>query len=154
MQPDTAGAQEFVPEGASLAQLRSAAAGCRGCDLYRDATQTVFSAGLIDADYVLVGEQPGDEEDQRGRPFVGPAGRLLVQVMLEVNLDPKRAYVTNVVKHFKFEQRGKRRIHQKPGPVEIGACRPWLTAEFGLLRPRVVVALGARSEERRVGKEC
>ncbi len=143
MQSDKAGAQQFVPEGASLEQLRSAAAGCRGCDLHRDATQTVFSAGLIDADYVLVGEQPGDEEDKRGRPFVGPAGRLLVQAMLEVNLDPKRAYVTNVVKHFKFEQRGQRRIHQKPGPVEIGACRPWLTAEFALLRPRVVVALGA-----------
>jgi DNA polymerase len=145
------GAHRFVPETANLDQLRSAVGGCQGCDLFQHATQAVFSRGRVDAPLVLVGEQPGDEEDKAGLPFVGPAGRLLVTALREVGIAPDSAYVTNVVKHFKFEQRGKRRIHQKPGPVEIGACRPWLVAEFALLAPRVVVALGATAAQALVG---
>jgi uracil-DNA glycosylase len=141
------GAHRFVPDAADLEQLRSAVTGCQGCDLFRNATQAVFSRGRTDAPLVLVGEQPGDEEDKAGLPFVGPAGRLLVDALREVGVAPDSAYVTNVVKHFKFEQRGKRRIHQKPGPVEIGACRPWLVAEFALLALRVVVALGATAAQ-------
>jgi DNA polymerase len=145
------GAQQYVPEKADVDLLRSAVHECRGCDLYRDATQAVFSRGRVDAPVVLVGEQPGDEEDKQGLPFVGPAGRLLVGALKEVGIAPAEAYVTNVVKHFKFERRGQRRIHQKPGPVEIGACRPWLTAEFALLTPRVVVALGATAAQALAG---
>jgi uracil-DNA glycosylase len=145
------GAQQFVPEKADIDELRSAVHECRGCDLYRNATQAVFSRGSVDAPLVLVGEQPGDEEDKQGLPFVGPAGRLLVGALKEVGIPPDQCYVTNVVKHFKFELRGKRRIHQKPGPVEIGACRPWLTAEFSLLTPRVVVALGATAAQALAG---
>ena len=118
------GAHRFVPDAADVEQLRSAVSGCQGCDLFRNATQAVFSRGGANAPLVLVGEQPGDEEDKAGLPFVGPAGRLLVDALREVGISPDSAYVTNVVKHFKFEQRGKRRIRQKPGPVEIGACRP------------------------------
>lgn len=145
------GARQFVPEFSDVEELRQEVHRCQGCDLYRDATQAVFSRGPIKAPLVLVGEQPGDEEDRHGLPFVGPAGRLLVQALREVGIATDQAYVTNVVKHFKFEQRGPRRIHQKPGPVEIGACRPWLTAEFTLLSPRVVVALGATAAQALVG---
>jgi DNA polymerase len=147
------GAQAFVPESASLDDLRTAVAGCRGCDLYRDATQAVFSRGPADADLVFVGEQPGDVEDRRGEPFVGPAGRLLARAVAEIGLDPDRTYVTNAVKHFKFrpDSRGKRRIHQNPGRLEVLACRPWLTAEFALLQPRVVVALGAPAAQALAG---
>ena len=145
------GAHRFVPDPADLEQLRSAVGSCQGCDLFRAATQAVFSRGRPDAPLVLVGEQPGDEEDKAGLPFVGPAGRLLVSALREVGIAPDSAYVTNVVKHFKFETRGKRLIHQKPGPVEIGACRPWLVAEFALLAPRVVVALGATAAQALVG---
>jgi uracil-DNA glycosylase len=145
------GAHRFVPDAADLEQLRSAVRGCEGCDLFRNASQAVFSRGRADAPLVMVGEQPGDEEDKAGLPFVGPAGRLLVNALREVGIAPDSAYVTNVVKHFKFEQRGKRRIHQKPGPVEIGACRPWLVAEFALLAPRVVVALGATAAQALAG---
>jgi DNA polymerase len=145
------GARQFVPECSDVEELRQAVRDCHGCDLYRDATQAVFSRGQVKAPLVLVGEQPGDEEDRHGLPFVGPAGRLLVQALREAGIATDRAYVTNVVKHFKFEQRGPRRIHQKPGPVEIGACRPWLTAEFALLSPRVVVALGATAAQALVG---
>jgi DNA polymerase len=139
------GAEPFVPDDAGLAELRAAADGCRGCDLYRRATQAVFSSGPADAPIALVGEQPGDVEDRRGEPFVGPAGALLTKALGEVGVAPGQAYLTNAVKHFKFHEspRGKRRIHDKPGRVEIVACRPWLVAEFALLRPRVVVALGA-----------
>jgi uracil-DNA glycosylase len=134
-------------------ELRAAARDCRGCDLYRHATQVVFSSGAADAPVVFVGEQPGDVEDRRGQPFVGPAGAVLARALAEVGIDPEQTYLTNAVKHFKFRPapRGKRRIHDKPGPVEIGACRPWLTAEFRVLRPRLVVALGATAAQALAG---
>jgi DNA polymerase len=138
-------AAEFVPAGADLDGLRRAAAGCRGCDLWQGATQTVFSKGPVTARVVLVGEQPGDVEDRRGEPFVGPAGKLLDRAIAQAGLDPAQVYTTNAVKHFKFTAApgGKRRIHATPDAAEIGACRPWLVAEFALLDPDVVVALGA-----------
>jgi DNA polymerase len=146
-------AERFVPEPADLDQLRSAAPACRGCDLYRHATQVVFSSGPPDASVVMIGEQPGDVEDRRGQPFVGPAGAVLSRAMEEVGISPDHTYLTNAVKHFKFhpDSRGKRRIHDKPGRVEIVACRPWLTAEFRVLRPRVVVALGATAAQALAG---
>lgn len=138
-------AAEFVPDGADLDGLRRAAATCRGCHLYENATQTVFSKGPVTARVVLVGEQPGDQEDRRGEPFVGPAGKLLDRAIAEAGLDPAQTYTTNAVKHFKFTSGGggKRRIHATPDTHEVGACRPWLVAEFALLDPEVVVALGA-----------
>jgi uracil-DNA glycosylase len=138
-------AAEFVPEGVGLEGLRSAADGCRGCHLYKNATQTVFSKGPVSARLVLVGEQPGDVEDRRGEPFVGPAGKLLDRALADAGLDPEESYTTNAVKHFKFTPAatGKRRIHATPDAAEIGACRPWLVAEFAVLDPEVVVALGA-----------
>jgi uracil-DNA glycosylase len=146
-------AERFVPEPADLDQLRSAAPACRGCDLYRHATQVVFSSGPPDASVVMIGEQPGDVEDRRGQPFVGPAGAVLSRAMEEVGISPDHTYLTNAVKHFKFhpDSRGKRRIHDKPGRVEIVACRPWLTAEFRVLQPRVVVALGATAAQALAG---
>ena len=128
---------------ASLDDLREAAAGCRGCHLWQPATQTVFGEGPQGARIVLIGEQPGDKEDQAGRPFVGPAGRELDRGLVEAGIDRDEVYVTNVVKHFKFEERGKRRIHQTPRQIEIKACRPWLEEEIDLLEPEAVVALGA-----------
>jgi DNA polymerase len=128
---------------ASLEALREAAAGCRGCHLWQPATQTVFGEGPQGARIVLVGEQPGEREDQAGRPFVGPAGRELDRGLVEAGIDRGEVYVTNVVKHFKFEERGKRRIHQTPRQIEIKACRPWLEEELDLLEPEAVVALGA-----------
>jgi uracil-DNA glycosylase len=147
------GAERFVPAKADLDDLREAAHGCRGCDLYRHATQVVFSSGPSDASIVLVGEQPGDAEDREGEPFVGPAGNLLTKALAEVGVPPERTYLTNAVKHFKFREspRGKRRIHDKPGRIEIVACRPWLVAEFAVLRPRVVVALGATAASTLMG---
>src|SRR3954470_2724519 len=138
-------AADFVPEGVGLDGLRDAARGCRGCHLYENATQTVFSRGPVSARLVLVGEQPGDVEDRRGEPFVGPAGKLLDRAISEAGLDPGQTYTTNAVKHFKFTPApgGKRRIHATPDAAEIGACRPWLVAEFALLDPDIVVALGA-----------
>ncbi|MBV9293749.1 MAG: UdgX family uracil-DNA binding protein [Frankiales bacterium] len=138
-------AAEFVPATADLDGLRKAAANCRGCHLHENATQTVFSKGAVSARVVLVGEQPGDVEDRRGEPFVGPAGKLLDRAIADAGLDPAQTYTTNAVKHFKFRPApgGKRRIHATPDAVEIGACRPWLVAEFALLDPEVVVALGA-----------
>lgn len=138
-------AAEFVPAGAGLEQLKQAAAECRGCDLYENATQTVFSRGPANAPVVFVGEQPGDVEDRRGEPFVGPAGKLLDRAVEAAGLDPSRIYTTNAVKHFKFRMSGpgKRRIHATPDAAEIAACRPWLVAEFAVLDPQVVVALGA-----------
>lgn len=121
----------------------AAAQGCQRCDLWRDATQTVFGEGPRDAPVVFVGEQPGDQEDLAGRPFVGPAGRMFDRAMAEAGLDRSRAYVTNAVKHFKFQQRGKRRIHEKPNAGEVKACRFWLELELGFVRPQLVVALGA-----------
>lgn len=138
------GAQEFVPtEVEELDALKAAAPACRGCDLYADATQVVFGRGAADARLVFVGEQPGDMEDQRGLPFVGPAGHLLRDAVNDAGIDPATIYLTNTVKHFRFELRGKRRIHQTPGVEHITACRPWLVAEFALLRPDLIVALGA-----------
>ncbi|MEV5414281.1 UdgX family uracil-DNA binding protein [Thermopolyspora sp. NPDC052614] len=142
------GAARFLPVKRDLTELRHAAAGCRGCDLYRNATQTVFGKGPPGARFLLVGEQPGDQEDLRGEPFVGPAGRVLDRALAEAGIDREAVYVTNAVKHFKFEQlksgqRGKRRIHRKPSVGEIMACRPWLEAEIDAVDPDVVVVLGA-----------
>jgi DNA polymerase len=137
------GAAPFVPAGAGLVELRAAAARCTGCELYRYATQTVFGRGPADARIVLVGEQPGDQEDLKGAPFVGPAGEVFDRALAEVGLDRERLYVTNVVKHFKFVERGKRRIHQTPRMSELTACRPWLEAELAAIKPGVLVCLGA-----------
>jgi DNA polymerase len=150
---DTApGAQQFIPPGADdLDALRSAAAGCRGCQLYEPATQTVFGRGDAHARVVFVGEQPGDMEDRKGLPFVGPAGHLLRRAVDDAGLDPKHIYLTNAVKHFRYEMRGKRRIHQTPDRVHIVACRPWLVAEFAQLDPEVVVVLGATAAKALLG---
>jgi DNA polymerase len=138
------GAQAFIPADAhSSEELKAAASDCRGCELYQDATQVVFGRGNEHARVVFVGEQPGDIEDQQGLPFVGPAGHLLRKAVDDAGIDPASVYITNAVKHFRFEMRGKRRIHQTPGPLHIAACRPWLVAEFALLKPELVVALGA-----------
>lgn len=137
----------FLPARLSLTSLREAARGCRGCPLYRDATQTVFGQGRRDARVVLVGEQPGDEEDRAGAPFVGPSGRVLDQALDEAGVARDDAYVTNVVKHFKWEPKGKRRLHRKPNAREIAACLPWLMKEIELLRPRVLVCLGATASQ-------
>ncbi|GAA5079224.1 UdgX family uracil-DNA binding protein [Nocardia iowensis] len=145
------GAAEFVPDGADLATLQEASCGCRGCDLYRDATQTVFGEGPDNATVVMVGEQPGDQEDRQGHPFVGPAGHLLDRALDEAGIDRATVYLTNAVKHFKFVERGKRRIHKQPGRTEIVACSAWLTAELSLLRPELVVCLGAIAAQAVVG---
>ena len=146
------GAQEWVPpRPRSIEELKTAAAGCQGCELYADATQTVFGRGAEHAKIVFVGEQPGDVEDQHGLPFVGPAGRLLREAVDDAGIDPTDLYITNAVKHFRFELRGKRRIHQTPGPAHIVACRPWIVAEFALLRPQLVVLLGATAGKALLG---
>jgi uracil-DNA glycosylase len=146
------GAQEWVPpHPESIDELKSAAAGCEGCELYVNATQTVFGRGAANAKVVLVGEQPGDVEDQHGLPFVGPAGKLLRDAVGDSGLDPTDVYITNAVKHFRFELRGKRRIHQSPGPAHITACRPWLVSEFSLLKPELVVILGATAGKALLG---
>ncbi|MET0424784.1 MAG: UdgX family uracil-DNA binding protein [Actinoplanes sp.] len=146
------GAQEWVPaQPRSIDELKSAAAGCQGCELHADATQTVFGRGAENAKVVLVGEQPGDVEDQHGLPFIGPAGRLLRDAVGDSGLDPTDVYITNAVKHFRFELRGRRRIHQSPGPTHITACRPWLVAEFALLKPELVVILGATAGKALIG---
>ncbi len=137
---------------AELQRLAAEAAGCQACDLYRNATQTVFGEGAERADVVLVGEQPGDREDREGEPFVGPAGRLLDKGLDQAGIDRDRAYITNVVKHFKWKPAGKRRIHQKPNAEQIGACRPWLDAELSLLRPKIVVCLGATAAQALLGR--
>jgi DNA polymerase len=143
------GAEGFVPPDADLAQLKEAATSCRGCDLYKHATQTVFGDGDPNARIMLLGEKPGDREDQEGEPFVGPAGGLLAKALDEAGIDRSRSYLTNVVKHFKFTraERGKRRIHQSPNRTEIVACRPWLVAELEVLRPEVIVCLGATASK-------
>jgi DNA polymerase len=146
-------ASPFVPEAPkALSELREAAAGCRGCDLWEPATQTVFGEGPEGARVVLVGEQPGDREDVEGRPFVGPAGRELDRGLEAAGIDRGEVYVTNAVKHFKFEERGRRRIHQTPRQIEIKACRPWLDEELELLAPEAVVALGATSAKALLGR--
>jgi uracil-DNA glycosylase len=140
-------ASPFVPESRDLRKLSRASRACRGCPLYLPATQTVFGEGRPSASVVLVGEQPGDKEDREGRPFVGPAGGELAAALEAANLPREEVYVTNAVKHFKFEERGKRRIHKKPRISEIHACLPWLEAELDAIGPRVVVALGATAAE-------
>ncbi len=145
-------ATPFLPERRSLATLREAAAGCRGCHLWRGATQTVFGEGLKRARVMFVGEQPGDREDRDGAPFVGPAGRLLDKALAEVGIPRHDAYVTNVVKHFKWKPAGKRRIHQKPNAEEIKACRPWLERELEVVQPDVVVCLGATAAQALLGR--
>jgi uracil-DNA glycosylase family protein len=148
-------AREFVPAGADLDRLREAAAGCRGCGLYENATQTVFGRGDANARLVMVGEQPGDMEDRRGLPFVGPAGHLLRRAVDDAGLDPFHLYITNAVKHFKHRATGpgKRRLHQTPDRTEIRACRPWLVAEFAQLRPKGVVVLGATAAKALLGPD-
>lgn len=152
-EPEADGAAAFVPAGASLDELKAAAARCQGCELYRHATQTVFGRGAADARIVLVGEQPGDQEDLQGAPFVGPAGEVLDRALAEVGLARERVYVTNVVKHFKFEQRGKRRIHQTPRAPELNACRPWLEAELQAIKPEILVCLGATAARAILGDQ-
>ena len=136
-------AAEFVPEKRTLRALEEASQGCRGCDLYKDATQTVFGEGRKGAKLMLVGEHPGDKEDQEGEPFVGPAGRLLDRALEEAGIDRREAYVTNAVKHFKWKPRGNRRLHQTPRAGEIEACKPWLEAEVHAVKPSAIIALGA-----------
>ena len=146
-------AASVVPDRPTLASLRRAAAGCTACPLYRDATQTVFGEGARRATLMLVGEQPGDREDLEGRPFVGPAGRLLDESLEEAGIDRGAAYLTNVVKHFKWKPRGTRRIHQKPSWGEIAACRPWLDAELAVVRPQALVLLGATAAQALLGRD-
>lgn len=148
-------AAPFLPARRTLANLQNASTKCRGCDLWKNATQTVFGEGPSPARVMFIGEQPGDQEDKQGHPFVGPAGRLLDEALQEAGIDRSDVYVTNVVKHFKWEaaQRGKRRIHKKPRHSEIEACRPWLDAELALVRPEVLVCLGASAAQALLGKD-
>jgi uracil-DNA glycosylase len=146
-------AAPLVPDKASLPKLREAAAGCTACDLHKTGTQTVFGEGTRNAEVMFVGEQPGDQEDLEGKPFVGPAGQLLDKALEEAGIDRSQVYVTNVVKHFKWTGRGKRRIHQKPNWSEIAACRPWLEAELDVVRPRVLVCLGATAAQALLGRD-
>jgi uracil-DNA glycosylase family protein len=139
------------PTKISLTRVRDEARGCRACDLYKHATQTVFGEGPARAALMLIGEQPGDAEDLSGHPFVGPAGQLLDRALADAGIDRASVYLTNVVKHFKFEPRGKRRIHKKPRASEIGACRPWLETEIALVRPQVIVCLGATAAQALLG---
>src|SRR5436189_2537605 len=141
------------PTGSDLDDLRREAAGCQACELWRVGTQTVFGRGPADARVMLVGEQPGDQEDLKGAPFVGPAGEVLDRALAEVGLDRARLYVTNAVKQFKFVERGKRRIHQTPRLSEIAACRPWMEAEIAALKPEVLVCLGATAARAIVGAD-
>lgn len=144
-------AAELIPKQLTLPALKEAAADCRACDLWKLGTQTVFGEGRRRTTVVVVGEQPGNEEDLTGKPFVGPAGKLLDQALAEAGIDRSQIYVTNVVKHFKWESRGKRRIHKKPNAQEIAACRPWLDAEIALVKPGVIVALGATAAQALLG---
>jgi uracil-DNA glycosylase len=146
-------AAPLVPEQPTLPKLRAAAAHCRACDLWKRGTQTVFGEGAAHAEVVLVGEQPGNDEDLAGRPFVGPAGKLLDRALEAAGIDRTQVYVTNVVKHFKWVPQGKRRIHQKPNAREIAACRPWLDAEIDLLKPKVIVCLGATAAQALLGRQ-
>ena len=146
-------ATPFLPERRSLKALREAAAGCRGCHLWRGATQTVFGEGAAKGRVMLVGEQPGDREDRTGHPFVGPAGGELDRALEAAGIDRAAAYVTNVVKHFKFEERGKRRIHATPKKFEVDACRPWLDAELRVVKPEVLVILGATAGKALLGSK-
>jgi DNA polymerase len=145
--------QLFGPEARSLEALRKEAADCKACDLWKTGTQTVFGEGMEAAEIVFIGEQPGDKEDLAGRPFVGPAGLVFDEALELAGLDRSLAYVTNAVKHFKWVARGKRRIHQKPNAAELAACRPWLDAELELVKPKVLVALGATAAQALLGRQ-
>jgi uracil-DNA glycosylase len=146
-------ADPFLPAARDLTSLAEAVHGCRGCDLWEHATQAVFGAGRPSADVMLIGEQPGDQEDLQGAPFVGPAGKLLDEALAAVGIDRSRAYVTNAVKHFKWRERGKRRIHDKPSWSQITACRPWLLSELAAVQPRALVLMGATAAQSMLGKE-
>jgi uracil-DNA glycosylase len=150
---DTGSAAEYLPSTRGLTALREAAASCRACPLWRTGTQTVFGEGARASDVMLVGEQPGDKEDFAGRPFVGPAGKLLDEALEAAGIDRSRAYVTNAVKHFKWQAKGKRRIHAKPAWAEIAACRPWLDAELDAVKPEVLVCLGATAAQALLGRQ-
>jgi DNA polymerase len=141
----------LIPAGGGVKALREAAAGCRACPLWRSGTQTVFGAGAARAPVMLIGEQPGDREDRAGKPFVGPAGALLDKALAEAGIEPRHTYTTNVVKHFKWKPKGKRRIHQTPSKLEVDACRPWLDAELERVRPTVVAVLGATAAKALLG---
>jgi DNA polymerase len=149
----TGSAADFLPKERSLVALREAAAACEGCHLWEIGTQTVFGEGPESAQLMFVGEQPGDQEDRAGKPFVGPAGRLLDKAFAEAGINRSATYMTNAVKHFKWQGRGKRRIHQKPTWAEITACRPWLEAELAVVQPRVLVLLGATAAQSLLGRE-
>jgi uracil-DNA glycosylase len=142
---------EPPPHPHSVEQLQDAAASCHGCDLWENATQTVFGEGREGSKMMLVGEQPGDQEDLQGRPFVGPAGRLLEKALDEAGIDRRRVYVTNAVKHFRWTRRGKRRLHEKPNAAQVRACRPWLDAEIEVVKPRIIVLLGATAAQSVMG---
>jgi DNA polymerase len=144
-------AADFLPETLDLAQLRAASKHCRGCELYRNATQTVFGEGSPNARLLLVGEQPGDQEDRTGHPFVGPAGQLLGDLLEEVGIDREEVYITNAVKHFKWTPRGNRRLHAKPTVREVAACRPWLEGEIAAIEPALIVCLGATAAQSLLG---
>jgi uracil-DNA glycosylase family protein len=146
-------ATPLIPESPTLPKLREAASDCKACDLWKTGTQTVFGEGAKKAEILFVGEQPGNDEDLAGRPFVGPAGRVLDEGLEQAGIDRTLAYVTNVVKHFKWEPRGKRRIHAKPNWAEIAACRPWLDAELEVVRPKVLVCLGATAAQALLGRQ-
>jgi uracil-DNA glycosylase len=146
-------AESLIPDTPTLPTLQEAAADCKACDLWENATQTVFGEGKTSAKVLFVGEQPGNEEDLDGRPFVGPSGRLLDQALELAGIDRRLTYVTNVVKHFKWEPRGKRRIHKKPNTTEIEACRPWMEAEIALVKPKIIVCLGATAAQTLLGKD-
>ena len=142
----------LLPIHGNLEDLKKEARNCKACDLWKHATQTVFGEGAPKAKIMFIGEQPGDQEDREGRPFVGPAGKLLDTALVDAEIDRKTVYVTNAVKHFKWEPRGKRRIHKKPNAVEIAACRPWLDAEIAALRPKIIVCLGATAAQALLGR--
>ena len=146
-------ALDLIPKGPTLPRLREAAANCRACPLWEHATQTVFGAGSRSSAAMFVGEQPGDREDTEGTPFVGPAGRVFDEALQLAGIDRSAAYVTNAVKHFKWEPRGKRRIHAKPSWSELAACRPWLEAELAVVRPRILVCLGATAAQALLGRQ-
>lgn len=153
MSVERPGAQQWVPDIPDVDDIRAAAQDCRGCELWADATQVVVSAGPSNATVMLVGEQPGDKEDREGEPFVGPAGRLLGEALEAAGIDRDRVYVTNAVKHFRFEERGKRRLHKKPAIAHLKACWPWLEAELAAVKPSVVVAMGATAGRAVLGRD-
>jgi DNA polymerase len=150
--PLTRSAADFIPSTPALPNLRQAAKHCTGCDLYQQATQTVFGEGACEAKIIFVGEQPGDQEDLQGHPFVGPAGRLLDKALVEAGIARNEVYITNAVKHFKWEPQGKRRKHKRPSAAEVAACRPWLAAELNVIHPRILVCLGATAAQSVFGK--